>query len=466
MPGTKAMPGSNSEATTKASTKASENEASSEGDPGGSAKPRRLASTRGLSVDERRTNRVTIVHAQSQTTFVVAGLFIASAVVTALMENRTGWWLPLHLFLLGAVLTTISGATQLLAVPWCSSPAPHTWIVRTQQVLLGAGVVLLATAHELGWNATWAVVGGVAILMALALLIGLLNTIRVTGPKDRFHPAMEGYMVALTLGIFGSYAGIRLATTSVDAQDYQWVRSAHYSTNLLGLVGIIIAVTLPYMMATQARMKMSKRATPLAVRSMFATMTVATLITAFGMLYRHPAVAGVGYVIYVIALAYSMSLQPILGDKQIRWAGWRIAHLAAGVLWWAGCVMAMAVNAFRGDPVPETVLFVLIIGGFAQILIGSLAYFAPVLRGGGQKGLSTGFRTTRSLLGFIAANVAVTGIAFRSGWIVATGIAVWYLDGVIRVAVLALSDPNKDDEAGGTGMKAGTKAGTKAAAAT
>ncbi len=413
---------------------------------GESPRPRRLASTRGLSADERRTNRVTIVHAQSQTTFVVAGLFIASAIVMALVDNRTGWWLPLHLFLLGGVLTTISGATQLLAVPWCSSPAPHTWIVRTQQVLLAAGVILLATSHELDWNATLAAIGGVAILIALALLIGLLNTIRVTGPKDRFYPAIDGYMVALAIGIFGSYAGIRMVTTSVNAQDYQWVRSAHLSTNLLGLVGIIIATTLPYMMATQARMKMSKRATPLAVRSMFAAMTIATLVAGLGMLFQQPAVAGVGYIGYVIALGYSMSLLPILGEKQIRWAGWRIAHLAAGVLWWAGCVVAMAVNAFRDRPIPETVLLVLIIGGFAQILIGSLAYFAPVLRGGGQKGLSNGFRTTRSLLGFIAANVAVVGLAIRSGWLIALGLGVWYFDGVARIAILALGDPNKDDK--------------------
>lgn len=418
----------------------------SESDSTDQKTPRRPTSTRGLSVDERRTNRVTIVHAQSQTTFVIAGLFIAAAVVTGLIDNRTGWWLPLHLFLLGGVMTTISGATQLLAVPWCSSPAPHTWIVRTQQVMLAAGVILLAIAHERHWNATWSAVAGTAIIISFALLIGLLNTIRVTGPKDRFYPAMDGYMLALALGIFGSYAGIRMATTSIGAQEYQWVRSAHFSTNLLGLVGIVIATTLPYMMATQARMKMSKRATPLAVRSMFATLALATLLTAFGMLYRHPAVAGVGYVIYIIGIGWSMSLLPILGNKQIRWAGWRIAHLAAGVLWWAGCVAAMAIRAFAGKPIPETILFVLIIGGFAQILIGSLAYFAPVLRGGGQKGLSSGFRTTRSLLGFIAANAAVVGIAFRSGWIVAAGIAIWYIDGVIRIAILALSDSNKDDK--------------------
>lgn len=406
-----------------------------------------LASTRGRSQEDRRKDRVTIVHAQSQTTFVVAAGFIAAAVIAGALGRDGDHWLALHLFLLGGVLTTISGATLLLGVPWCSSPAPHTWAVRTQQILLGAGVVLLAFARERSWPSVWPMIAGTAVLISLAMLIVLLIIVRVTGPKDRFYPAMDGYVAAIVLGILGCYAGILMAMRSLSSPSYPWVRSAHFTTNLLGLVGIIIATTLPYMLATQARMKMSKRATPLNVRASVAALTLATSVSGLAMLFRHPAVAGLGYIAYALALIYSMTLYPVMGEKQIRWAGWRIAHLAAGLAWWLGCLVAMAVKALGGDPVPETVLLVLVIGGFAQILVGSLAYFAPVLRGGGQKGLSTGFRTTRSLPGFIAANVAVVGVMFRLGWVIALAIGFWFLDGAVRAVVLAVSDPNKDDPA-------------------
>lgn len=406
-----------------------------------------LASTRGRSQEDRRKDRVTIVHAQSQTTFVVAAGFIIAAVLAGALSHKADHWLPVHLFLLGGVLTTISGATLLLGVPWCSSPAPHTWIVRTQQMLLGCGVILLAFAREHSWPHVWLMIAGTAVLVSLAMLIVLLITVRVTGPKDRFYPAMDGYVVAIILGILGCYAGILMAISSISGANYAWVRSAHYSTNLLGLVGLIIATTLPYMLATQARMKMSKRATALNVRASIAALSVATLLAGLGMLFEHPAVAGVGYVIYALALIYSMTLYPVMGEKQIRWAGWRIAHLAAGLAWWLGCLVAMAVKAFGGKPIPETVLLVLVVGAFAQILVGSLAYFAPVLRGGGQKGLSTGFRTTRSLPGFIAANIAVLGVIFHSGWVIAVSIGFWFLDGAVRAVVLAVSDLDKQDTA-------------------
>ena len=51
-------------------------------------------------------------------------------------------------------------------------------------------------------------------------------------------------------------------------------------------------------------------------------------------------------------------------------------------------------------------LQVLVVGGFAQIIVGSLAYLGPVLRGGGHVRLSDGFATTRSATSLVLGNVA------------------------------------------------------------
>jgi hypothetical protein len=52
------------------------------------------------------------------------------------------------------------------------------------------------------------------------------------------------------------------------------------------------------------------------------------------------------------------------------------------------------------------VLRALAVGGLAQILVASLAYLGPVLRGGGHERLTQGFALTRSWPGLALANVA------------------------------------------------------------
>jgi hypothetical protein len=48
----------------------------------------------------------------------MALLFAVSAGVATVVPHRTGAWLPLHLFLVGALLLAISGTTRLFAVTW------------------------------------------------------------------------------------------------------------------------------------------------------------------------------------------------------------------------------------------------------------------------------------------------------------------------------------------------------------
>ncbi|HRD99682.1 MAG TPA: hypothetical protein PLV68_00185, partial [Ilumatobacteraceae bacterium] len=57
----------------------------------------------------------------------------------------------------------------------------------------------------------------------------------------------------------------------------------------------------------------------------------------------------------------------------------------------------------------------LVIGGFAQILVASLAYLGPVLRGGGHRRLSAGFAITRSWTSLAAGNAAALAALTGSG---------------------------------------------------
>jgi hypothetical protein len=80
-------------------------------------------------------------------------------------------------------------------------------------------------------------------------------------------------------------------------------------------------------------------------------------------------------------------------------------------------------------------LVVLVVAGYAQILWGSLAYLLPMLRGGGHERLAEGFATTRSWLGFAAANVAgLCAATEQPTAVTAVVIAAWVLDSTWRAA--------------------------------
>jgi hypothetical protein len=66
--------------------------------------------------------------------------------------------------------------------------------------------------------------------------------------------------------------------------------------------------------------------------------------------------------------------------------------------------------------VPAAVIFALVVGGYAQILVASLAYLGPVLSAGGHERLARSFAVTGSWPGLVAGNVAAAGLVAGAGW--------------------------------------------------
>src|SRR5690606_36926637 len=121
------------------------------------------------------------------------------------------------------------------------------------------------------------------------------------------------------------------------------LRSAHLTVNVYGLVGIVVIGTLPYFTATQARTRMSPRATPRHVRLVTAGAAAATATAAAGHLVDRPGLAASGLAAYVVALGATVALLPRLGRRQWGWAGPRLVQLVAGIAWWAATTAALAV---------------------------------------------------------------------------------------------------------------------------
>jgi nitrite reductase (NO-forming) len=227
------------------------------------------------------------VHAQTRRGLLVAAGFVVAALGVGAARVGASWWLPLHLFVVGGLLSAISAAAQMFAVTWSAAPASRPAIVRAQRWAVAAGAVALVVGRET--DHTWTfVAGGATVIVAMLVLALILLRVRRQAVTDRFAPAIEAYIVAVVAGAVGMSLGVLLGAGRAGGRAVE-LRGAHLVLNVLGLVGLVIAATLPYFAATQVRSKMSKRATPIRMRVTFNALAAATAVAATGRSSIDPA---------------------------------------------------------------------------------------------------------------------------------------------------------------------------------
>lgn len=373
-------------------------------------------------------------------TLACAGAFALAAVIAMLVPHDTGWWLPLHLFLVGTVLLAISGTTQMFAVSWAAGPPPSAPVAGTQRWSLVLGAVLLAAGREAGLTALLGV-GGTLVILALVVLASSLVATVTRGVQRRFDPSLRAYLAALVTGLGGCALGVVMG---VDAggDAYSRILGAHLTLNLFGLVGLVIVGTVPLFTATQIRAKASPRATPAAQSALLVVLLLALALAVSGLLASVPPLAAAGFGLYAAGLLALLALVPPVRTKQLRWAGPRVLQLGAGVVWWCAATVVAAVHAGADTTVfTPAVIGVLVVGGYAQIVASALAYLVPVLRGGGHERLTAGFGTTRAWPGLVLANVAAVAFAFSAVTVAVAAIVLWALDALARAALLARPAP-------------------------
>lgn len=385
--------------------------------------------------------RVVEVHTQTRRGLLVATVFVVVAGGAGITRLGTGWWLPLHLFVVGGLLSAISATTLMLAVTWSAAPAPRPLVAAAQRWALAAGATALVVGHETG--RTWMFVAGAAtVVIAMLGLASMLIGIRRRAVTPRFAPAIDAYVAGAVAGATGMSIGLLLGTGRAGQRAVE-LRDVHLVLNVFGLIGLVIAGTLPFLAATQVRSKMSPRATPTAMRVTFAVLASATTVAATGHLMERPGVAAAGLIAYVLGLLAIATMLPIYARSRRRWAGPRIVQLAMGVGWWAAMTVELAIATIR-DTDDRVIMQTLVIGGFAQILVASLAYLGPVLRGGGHRRLTAGFAITRSWVSLAAGNTAAIAALVAHGPTLAAALAIWLTDIAIRAGRL-LATTRSDD---------------------
>lgn len=373
-------------------------------------------------------DRVRLSHAQARATLRLALAFIAGAAVAGAAGSAR--WLLLHLFLAGGVMLAISGVSLMLTVTWSAAPAPADRWAAAQRWLVAAGAagVALGRHAELGGGvigvAAGAYLGGLVLLGAL-----LLVTVR-RGVERRFDPAVAAYLAALAFGTLGVALGASMAVGSSSVS----MRSAHVTINVLGLVGLAVGGTLPFFASTVGRTRMAPHASARRLVLALCGQTAMLLLAVVALSADAATLAGIGLGGYALGILAVLESMPRPTRRQLQWAGPRVLALWAGGLWWATAVAATAIDAASGRVVfGDRWLVVLVVAGYAQILWGSLAYLLPMLRGGGHQRLAEGFASTRSWLGFAAANLAgLCAATARPAAVTALAVAAWVLDGAWR----------------------------------
>jgi hypothetical protein len=385
----------------------------------------------------RAATRVVDAQRQAATTLRLTLAFLVAGVAAALAG--AGSWTALHLVLVGGVLTAIAGASQLLAVTWSAAPAPAERLVRLQRWALAGGAVAVVAGRRLDL-APVVSAGALATITGLLALAAALLGIRRAGRNDRFRPAIDAYVAGIACACVAVALGAWLASAT-PGERWLDVRAAHVTLNVFGLVGIVIAATMPAFAATQARTRMSARATARNQRLVTGVLLAAVAAIAAGQLAGSATVTGIGRGAYVGGLVGLLALLPPVGRRQLRWAGPRLVQLGAGMAWWIGVGAVLAVAELTGDQPPAGLIPALAVGGILQIVVASLAYFGPVLRGGGHQRLSAGFATTRSWLSLAAGNVAAAALLLDLRPVAAAALVVWTADLLTRGARLRAAEP-------------------------
>jgi hypothetical protein len=180
------------------------------------------------------------------------------------------------------------------------------------------------------------------------------------------------------------------------------------------------------------------------MRLTFGALVASVGVSATAQFFDRPTIAAGGLSAYAAGLLAVAAMLPIYARSRLRWAGPRLVQLATGVGWWVAMTVALAVVTIR-ETDDRAILRTLVVGGFAQILVASLAYLGPVLRGGGHRRLTAGFAITHSWVSLVAGNLAALAALAGRTTVLGIALAIWLADVALRAGLLTL--PTRTDDA-------------------
>jgi nitrite reductase (NO-forming) len=314
-------------------------------------------------------------------------LIAAAASLTLPAHDRLGVWLPLHLALAGAAVTTISGNMQMFASTLTATPSIRPAVGYGQLVLVNVGTLLITLGLPIS-RPVLVVAGGCAFGIGV-LLLGVLVRSAMRRSLNRRHVLpLVLYLAAVACALVGVAIGATLGSGVVHHADvYLALRRAHVTLNLLGFVSLTIAGTLLTLLPTILRTRMVARGGWLAGW----LLGVGTVVLAGGFAAQAWAVADVGAITYacgalVLGSMAAVTIRTVIGRRGAPPALTAAAHVVAALLWFCSGAIALAVIVVSGGDVetflpPALAIFAL--GWTVQMLLGAWSYLIPSAAPGG-----------------------------------------------------------------------------------
>lgn len=306
-------------------------------------------------------------------TAAVAAVPIASAL-------RIGWWLPVHLAMLGAASQAIVGGQLMFSTTLGLSRGPARSRSLTQLGLLNLGAALVVGGRIWSWPGVLA--AGASIFIAtICWVTWQVHLLWRRSINRRFSITGTFYRLAGLSIIVGASIGGALGIGAFDdASPYLAHRGVHMTLNVLGWAGLTIVGTAVTLLPTILHVRAPKLHT---IRGAPWLMFGGLALLSAGATLGQELLAGAGMVCYVVGLiAFGIYVRRILVVSRRRKIPTAALHLIAAFVWSAVTSVGLIVSFTLADP--SLTRDVLVVGGASgfvfQALIGAWSFLLPSTR--------------------------------------------------------------------------------------
>ena len=313
---------------------------------------------------------------------VSARVWATAALLAVPLASRSGlgWWLPLHMVLLGAVSQAIVGGQLMFSATLGLSRGPRRLGALLQLGLLNAGAVAVIAGRLAPSDALFAA-GAAVFVVAIGWVSWEVHGMWRTSVNRRFAVTGTFYRLAGASVLLGASIGGAMGIGAFDdAASYAAHRGVHMTLNVFGWAGMTIAGTAITLLPTILHV----RAPGLdVVRRAPWVMFTGLIVMSTGATTGVDPLAAVGVACYVAGLvAFGLYVRAILATERRRRIPTAAFHLLAAIAWAFVTAVALVVAFAQGDYAAARDLVVVGgAGGFAfQALLGAWSFLLPSAR--------------------------------------------------------------------------------------
>ena len=291
-----------------------------------------------------------------------------------------GWWLPLHMALLGAVTQAIVGGQLMFSATLGLSRGPTRTLALTQLGLLNLAAVFVIAGRLVDVPEALAV-GAIIFVTVISWVTWLVHRMWRDSVNRRFAITGTFYRLAGVSLLLGASIGGALGIGAFDdATSYIAHRSVHMTLNVFGWAGMTIVGTaftlLPTILHVRAPRLGRTRAAPWLMFAGLMAMSAGATI-------RIGWIGGLGMATYLLGvMTFGLYLKSVLATPSRRKIPTAAFHLMASVAWALIASTALVATLTQTDWGAARD-FVVVGGaaGFAfQALMGAWSFLLPSTR--------------------------------------------------------------------------------------